>query len=273
MKRGTPSHPKVDDLMDSLGVSRVVAVGTLELMWHFTAKYAIQGDVGKWSDARIASACEWDGPPETLILGLGLAGWLDRSDEHRLLVHDWPVHADQAVKKTLSNRGLAFLDGGVPFAFQKESSQWGGRVPPTPGSGSGTGKAQAQERQGGKKKTAEQKRKTLSEAIARVYRAKVGRPGDDTVTPSGRGPKNIAKLLKVHSAKVLRAAAVNYAESCEILGTEAEFRKACGNFFGRDATFLAFLPGEYKKPVVESAVEAQSKKNRAAMQRAAEGLQ
>ncbi len=264
MKRGTPKHPKVDELMDLLNISRALAVGTLELLWHFTAIYAIQGDVGKWSNAQIASACEWDLEPDVLITGLFQAGWLDQSDDYRYLVHDWAVHADQSVKKTLGNRHLDFINGGVPFSFCTCSIQSVVKGSPTSGTGTGTGKAQAQERKGREKRKAN--------AVARIYRVQVGNPGDTTCTASGRGPKNIAKLLKDYDAKDLRQAAINYAESCTILDKEPQFRMFCGNFYGRDATYLGFMPGEYVKPVLETSLDATIAKAHAAGKRAREEM-
>ncbi len=242
MKRGAPMHPKLDNLMDQLGIGRATAVGTLELLWHFTARYAIQGDVGKWSDSRIASACGWEGNPKTLIDGLGKSGWLDLSENHRLLVHDWPDHADQSVRKTIANKGLVFLDGGVSF-LSGMIPELDGKGSPTPGYGYGKGKAKERHRRG-----REERSVARANAIARIYRATLNNPGDTTCTASGRGPKNIAKLLADHDAKDLRQAAVNYAESCTILEKEPTYRMFCGNFYGRDATYLAFMPGEYQKP-------------------------
>jgi len=61
MKRGTPEHPKVYDLCDRLGCDRPTAVGYLELLWHITAKYTPQGDIGRYSDRRIEAALDWVG--------------------------------------------------------------------------------------------------------------------------------------------------------------------------------------------------------------------
>ena len=95
MKRGTPEHPKTYDLAEQLSICRTHAVGILELLWHFTAKYAIQGDIGKHSDQRITEACGWLGKPQEFIQVLVAVGWLDEDEEHRLMVHAW---AEQAKK-------------------------------------------------------------------------------------------------------------------------------------------------------------------------------
>lgn len=89
--------------------------------------------------------------------------------------------------------------------------------------------------------------------LAAEYRAKV-RPGDDTCAPSGRGPRNIAKLLKTgYALDSLRAAVRNYQAACTAKGTDQRYRKACGNFFGRDAVFEAYLPANYVPPTTANA--------------------
>lgn len=114
MKRGTPDHWKMRELARLMKVpvkyGLAWANGTLERLWHYTAKYHPQGDIGKARDEFIASACGW---PETdamtLVDALVAAKWLDRDTTHRLLVHDWAEHCDDSVKKTLKRNGLAFF--------------------------------------------------------------------------------------------------------------------------------------------------------------------
>lgn len=117
MKRGTPDHPKFLKLCQVLRLQKYEAAGLLEMLWHFTAKWAPQGDIGKYPDSAIAEAVGWKRPtgakgvtPECRLSdALVDAEWLDRDTVHRLLVHDWPDHADQSVKRMLASRGLAFI--------------------------------------------------------------------------------------------------------------------------------------------------------------------
>lgn len=109
MKRGCIEHPKVFDLCERLRIRRPMAVGYLEMLWHFTAKYAPQGDIGKYSDTRIEAALDWSGRPGKLVEALTAARWLDRHSECRLVIHDWHEHADDSVRKRLSRGGLQFL--------------------------------------------------------------------------------------------------------------------------------------------------------------------
>jgi len=92
-------------------------MGILEAMWHFTARYAPQGDIGRHADLVIAKAVYWERPtgergvkPECKLSGaLVTARWLDTSTIHRLIVHDWSDHADEAVRKFLSRHSLDFV--------------------------------------------------------------------------------------------------------------------------------------------------------------------
>ena len=116
MKRGAINHPKMTIFMTELGIPRYAAVGLLETLWHWAPNYAVQGDIGKWSDAAIAKGVEWDGPPEKLIDALLLAGWVDRVEDPqiRLVIHDIQDHADNAWKQRLVDLGLKWWDGSRP---------------------------------------------------------------------------------------------------------------------------------------------------------------
>src|SRR5262245_2197278 len=114
MKRGTPDHPKTAALMRILGMSKREAVGTLELLWHFTGRFAPQGDIGRYKDVEIASAVDWPGKPALLIAGLVRTKFLVRHSAYRLVVHDWHDHADEAVKKYLSRASKPFLTKDIP---------------------------------------------------------------------------------------------------------------------------------------------------------------
>lgn len=109
MKRGTPDHPKTLWLKAGLKISKREAVGILEMLFHFVARCAPQGDIGKWTDRQIAEGVDWDGDPALLVAQLVDAGYLDADRKFRLLVHDWAEHADNSVKKYLKRQGLEFL--------------------------------------------------------------------------------------------------------------------------------------------------------------------
>jgi hypothetical protein len=117
LKRGTPDNPKVAHLAQLLNIELWGAVGILEILWHFTAKYCPCGDIGRFTDKQIAKAVGWQRPtgargvtPECRLSdALVTAKWLDRCTCHRLVVHDWKDHADQAVTKFLDRHGISFV--------------------------------------------------------------------------------------------------------------------------------------------------------------------
>jgi len=109
MKREALRHPKLYDLMQRLDCRRPAALGYLTLLWDYCGEVAPQGDIGKWTDVAIATACDWQGDPADFINGLLKSGWLDNVDNPaRLLVHDWPEHCEQFVKKKLMRSGHNF---------------------------------------------------------------------------------------------------------------------------------------------------------------------
>jgi hypothetical protein len=126
MKQGTTSHPKTADLMEALGIPRYSAVGILESLWHFSRKYAEAGDVGRFSNVQIAQAVDWIPAPghapteerikkaDELIAALVRVHWLDEHPKHRLIVHDWHEHCEDAVHNSLARAVEYFADGTMP---------------------------------------------------------------------------------------------------------------------------------------------------------------
>jgi len=114
VKRGATEHPKMMMLASVLGVQKWGAVGIMESVWHFTAKYAPQGDIGKYSDEMIAAGIGWQDDPKRLIEALLGCGWADLSGQGRPIVHDWSEHADDYADKYLARHGLTYADGRSP---------------------------------------------------------------------------------------------------------------------------------------------------------------
>ncbi len=75
------------------------------MLFHFTAQYAPQGDIGRYSDKRIAAALDWTGPVQKLMQSLTTTGWVDFDKSTRLVVHDWCEHADRSTLQRLSRQG------------------------------------------------------------------------------------------------------------------------------------------------------------------------
>lgn len=119
MKRGTPRNKKTKRLAKALGIPTWAAVGILEMLWHFTAEQSPAGDVGAWTDEEIAEELGWTGvvggvAMPSLVPTLIAEGFLDEDAEHRLIVHGWSEHADDAVNAVLARAGRLFADGTMP---------------------------------------------------------------------------------------------------------------------------------------------------------------
>ena len=89
------------------------AIGILETMWVNTCDNAPQGDIGKFSNEEIAAMLDWgEEQPQSadeLVQILVDCKWLDESEEHRLVVHDWHDHAPNYIKGGLARSGKEFL--------------------------------------------------------------------------------------------------------------------------------------------------------------------
>lgn len=123
MKREAFDHPKLHDLAGALreiGVASPLAVarGVLEAVWILTAKHTPAGDLGRFTDRQIARAAGFEGDPEALIAALVETRWLDVSEAHRLEVHGWAEHCDDAVHRALARAGALFADGSEPRGFR-----------------------------------------------------------------------------------------------------------------------------------------------------------
>lgn len=135
MKRTALNHSKTKKLSRLLGLPMYAAVGILECLWHLTANEAPRGDIGKLSDDDIAMSVDWKGDGEKLIWALTEAVLLDLSAEHRLIVHDWPEHCDDAVDARVFRMGIPYADGtparGTKVG-EKEKQSIAARITPKP---------------------------------------------------------------------------------------------------------------------------------------------
>ena len=97
-----------------MGISPCYALGIQEALWHVTAEQAPNGAIGRMTNQDIAMEMFYDGNPEVLIQALLDADLLDNSDEHRLIVHDWHIHSDDATDNKLARSGQTYANGKVP---------------------------------------------------------------------------------------------------------------------------------------------------------------
>lgn len=129
MKRETLRHPKTFDLASRLGIDRARALGILTLLWDFTADSAIQGDVGKWPNGSIARACDWLDDADAFVDALIESKWIDRSSNHRLIIHDWPHHCERWVHLKMGKLKLAFVSD---YATTEDSTEATAEAPAKP---------------------------------------------------------------------------------------------------------------------------------------------
>lgn len=106
MKAGTQNHVKVRRLKRLLGVPLYQAVGLLETVWLLCSDCCDEGNLGKFTDEEIADYLEWEGPPGMVVNALVEAGWVDRDEKHRLVVHDWLEHCPEFVRERVRKRHM-----------------------------------------------------------------------------------------------------------------------------------------------------------------------
>lgn len=128
MKLDALDHPKTFDFAARLSVSRPTAIGHLELFWHFVAKHAPRGNVGKFPDTSIARACDWTGDPESFLQALLKSALIDASETHRYLVHDWPQHCPNWVRAQLQKLKTPFFSDLAPTEEGTEEPSTRARV-------------------------------------------------------------------------------------------------------------------------------------------------
>lgn len=109
MKRQAISHTKMKRLCRKLDIALWQGVGLMESIWHLTAGEAPQGNIGKLSDEDIALGIDYRGDESEMIAALVHCVWLERSEEFRLIVHDWHDHCEDSVHMKLARQGLYFL--------------------------------------------------------------------------------------------------------------------------------------------------------------------
>jgi hypothetical protein len=114
MKAGTLESMKFKRLMRRLNESLRSTAGLLEVLWQRACRDCPRGDLGRFENEEIAIMADYDGDPDDLVAALTETGWLDASEEHRLVIHDWHEHAPNYVKGVVSRRGGFVTQGTLP---------------------------------------------------------------------------------------------------------------------------------------------------------------
>lgn len=105
MKQGAESKLKFKKLQRRLSLTRWQCTGLLETLWQVTCQNAWLGDIGKLSNEDIAAVLEWEENADDLVSALVDTGWIDPSDEHRLVIHHWADHCPNHIKANAAKHG------------------------------------------------------------------------------------------------------------------------------------------------------------------------
>jgi hypothetical protein len=116
MNHDCPGNAKFGALQAALNLERYEVVGILESLWILVKTSLPQGDIGKYTNERIAASIGWRKPADELVNQLVITGWLDEHPEHRLVVHDWGQHAPQYIRRRLERKGLRFANEDCEMA-------------------------------------------------------------------------------------------------------------------------------------------------------------
>ena len=127
MKQKATENSKINQLARMLKIHRVMAVGLMERLWHWTAAEIPDGGVGKRTDVAIAAECWWPWPKRAaeFVITLRAAGLLDEMKSCRLYVHDWHEHCEDSVHMRLARQRKYFANGDMPNMrkFSKEEKE------------------------------------------------------------------------------------------------------------------------------------------------------
>lgn len=130
MKAGTLDSMKFKRLKRRLKLTDRGAAGLLEVLWQRSCKDCPRGDVGQFTNEEIAVMADYEGDADELVRTLVECRWLDESDEHRLLIHDWHEHAPNYVKGIVARKG-GFLTLGTPLKVDDHAVSDTSSAPPS----------------------------------------------------------------------------------------------------------------------------------------------
>jgi hypothetical protein len=120
-------HPKTRKVARDMKMSVVEVVGALHCLWHWCLRYAEDGDLSRFEPRLIADASRLHSRRsaehyiESLIEagGPGKPGFLERTKDGRLLVHDWWDFAGKLIEKRKADRERKRKS--IPLEFQRSS--------------------------------------------------------------------------------------------------------------------------------------------------------
>jgi hypothetical protein len=101
-------HPKTKKAARLLGIHVAQVLGHLHCLWWWCLDHAQDGDLTGYDTEEIADAAAWDGEGDLIAAFLtcgksGKPGFLERTDDGELLVHDWYEYAGKLMDKRKEN--------------------------------------------------------------------------------------------------------------------------------------------------------------------------
>ena len=114
MKRGAPDSEKMFQLASELGIQKWGAVGIMESLWQWAAKYAPTGTLKRSSFGITCKLIYWHGGVEKLWKALHSAGLVDQVGNDESVIHQWFEHCEDSVHMYLARHLLRFGSGQTP---------------------------------------------------------------------------------------------------------------------------------------------------------------
>ena len=106
-------HPKTKRVARALDVPVPYVMGMLHCLWYWAMDYAQDGDLTGYSDEDIADAAEYTaGDASAFVEALvtcgtkGGSGFIDRSEDGGLFLHDWWEYAGKLIDSRKRNKAL-----------------------------------------------------------------------------------------------------------------------------------------------------------------------
>src|SRR6478752_3069165 len=92
-------HPKTRRLMQRMGWTLPHTIGNLHLLWYWALEYVPTGDLTKFDPDQLTQDLDLgDATPEEFIEALIDSGFIDRTEEGSLRLHDWPEYTAKSLR-------------------------------------------------------------------------------------------------------------------------------------------------------------------------------
>lgn len=95
----------------------------VEALTHWAYQYAPAGDIGKFEDQDIEEGLGWEGETGGAVAALVEARFVEPHETHRLVIHDWRDHADDATHMKLARSGELIWCGTLPKLSRLSKSE------------------------------------------------------------------------------------------------------------------------------------------------------